>query len=83
MHTSEGGVELRNGVSAGDLMVMRGVEPLSEGAPVKISNRLTLEQALIPAKAGSAEAHGGSGSGDGSAAPSGSGSGGRRRRGAQ
>ena len=36
MHTPEGGVELTRGVSAGELLVVRGIEPLSDGAPVKI-----------------------------------------------
>ncbi|MBX3159436.1 MAG: efflux RND transporter periplasmic adaptor subunit [Deltaproteobacteria bacterium] len=87
MHTSEGGVELRQGVSAGDLMVMRGIEPLSDGAPVKIANRLTLEQALIPAKVadetsrvGPGAGSGAAGSAEGAAPAEGSGSGRRRRR---
>ena len=43
MHTSEGGVELTRGVTAGELLVVRGIEPLGEGAPVTIVDRLSLE----------------------------------------
>ena len=42
MHTPEGGVEVTRGLMAGELMVVRGFEPLSEGAPVKISERTSL-----------------------------------------
>jgi RND family efflux transporter MFP subunit len=45
MHTAEGGVELKRGVHAGELMVVRGTEPLSDGAPVAIGARTTLEAA--------------------------------------
>ena len=91
MHTPEGGVELTRGVKAGELLVVRGIEPLSDGAPVKISKKESMTEA---------EAGAGSGSGSGdlpppvptatgsdSAAPpdsgSGSGSGHRYRRDAQ
>ena len=43
MHTPTGGVELTRGVNVGDLLAVRGIEPLSDGAPVKISSRTTLE----------------------------------------
>ena len=43
MHTPEGGVEVTRGVKAGQLLVVRGFEPLTEGAPVKITERTTLE----------------------------------------
>ena len=43
MHTPEGGVEVTQGLAAGDLLVVRGFEPLSEGAPVQITDRTTLE----------------------------------------
>ncbi len=45
MRTPDGGVELRSGVNAGEVMVIRGIEPLSDGAPVKVKSKLTLEQA--------------------------------------
>jgi membrane fusion protein, multidrug efflux system len=45
MHTPEGGVEVTQGVSAGELLVVRGFEPLSEGAPVQIPDRTTLTAA--------------------------------------
>lgn len=61
MHTSDGGVELTRGVAAGELMVVRGIEPLSDGAPVKIGSTLTLEAATRPAAA--------AGSGGGAAPP--------------
>jgi len=60
MRTPEGGVELRRGVSAGDVMVIRGIEPLTEGAPVKIKEKLTLEQATAPPDAGAPEPGAGS-----------------------
>ncbi|HMG54189.1 MAG TPA: efflux RND transporter periplasmic adaptor subunit, partial [Kofleriaceae bacterium] len=52
MHTPEGGVELTRGVSAGELLVVRGIEPLTDGAPVKISSTTTLEAASAPIDAG-------------------------------
>lgn len=66
MYTPEGGVELTQGVAAGDLLVVEGFEPLAENAPVNIKARTTVEAAEA---AGSAEAVPPS-------APSGSGSGG-------
>jgi hypothetical protein len=86
MRTPDGGIELRNGVAEGELMVVRGIEPLTEGAPVAVKSTLTLEQALrtasppddseaaVPVPAGSGSA---SATGSGSAA----GSGGGRRHG--
>ncbi len=46
MRTPDGGIELRSGVNVGELMVVRGIEPLTEGAPVAVKSTLTLEQAL-------------------------------------
>jgi membrane fusion protein, multidrug efflux system len=46
MHTPEGGVEVTRGLDAGELLVVRGFEPLSDGAPVKLSERTTLAAAL-------------------------------------
>lgn len=43
MHTPEGGIEIKKGLAAGEVLVVRGIEPLSEGAPVKISARTTLQ----------------------------------------
>ncbi|MFI5290164.1 MAG: efflux RND transporter periplasmic adaptor subunit, partial [Polyangia bacterium] len=37
MHTPEGGVEVTRGLSVGELLVVRGFEPLSDGAPVKVT----------------------------------------------
>jgi RND family efflux transporter MFP subunit len=65
MHTPEGGVELTRGVTAGDLLVVRGIEPLTDGAPVKISKKETMAEA---------ESDSGSGAGSGSGTDSGSGS---------
>jgi RND family efflux transporter MFP subunit len=45
MHTPEGGVEVTRGLEAGELLVVRGFEPLSEGAPVKITERSDLANA--------------------------------------
>jgi RND family efflux transporter MFP subunit len=61
MHTPEGGVEITRGVKAGDMLVVRGIEPLSDGAPVKISKKETMTEAEAS----------GSGSGSGSDAGSG------------
>jgi RND family efflux transporter MFP subunit len=58
MRTPEGGVELRSGVAAGETMVVRGIEPLSDGAPVKIKSTLTLEAATRAAVADSAPTEG-------------------------
>jgi hypothetical protein len=96
MHTPEGGVELTRGVAAGELMVVRGIEPLTDGAPVKIGSTLTLEQASVPNDAGvgpttpPVSPPGAEGSGAGSSAPApgaasgpeapGGGSGGKRHR---
>ncbi len=43
MHTPEGGVEVTQGLDPGELIVVRGFEPLTEGAPVKITERTTLQ----------------------------------------
>jgi multidrug efflux system membrane fusion protein len=43
MHTDNGFVEVKTGLAEGDLLVVRGAEPLSDGAPVKIADRTTLE----------------------------------------
>jgi RND family efflux transporter MFP subunit len=45
MHTPEGGVEVTQGLKAGDLLVVRGFEPLSEGAPVQVTEHTTVEAA--------------------------------------
>jgi membrane fusion protein, multidrug efflux system len=88
MHTPEGGVELTRGVAAGELLVVRGIEPLTDGAPVKLGSTLTLEAANTPIDAGvgpstpPVEPTAGSGSGaagSDSAAPA-QGSGGKRHR---
>jgi multidrug efflux system membrane fusion protein len=61
MHTPEGGVEVTGGLKAGELLVVRGFEPLTEGAPVKITERTTLQaseqvasEAGVPSASGSA-----------------------------
>jgi membrane fusion protein, multidrug efflux system len=45
MYTPDGGVEITQGLNAGELLVVEGFEALSEGAPVKISARTTLQAA--------------------------------------
>jgi membrane fusion protein, multidrug efflux system len=52
MHTPDGLVELTRGVKVGQEIVVRGIEPLSEGAPVKITSKITLEQASAVQDAG-------------------------------
>jgi membrane fusion protein, multidrug efflux system len=70
MHTADGGIELTRGVKEGDLIVVRGIDPLSDGAPVKIGNTISLEDAMKPpstAPPPPPEAYGsGGGSGHGS-----------------
>jgi multidrug efflux system membrane fusion protein len=79
MHTAEGGVELTRGVTAGELLVVRGIEPLTDGAPVKIGDKLSLAAATAPGDAGAAPgapaALEGSGAGSGVSPEAGSGMG--------
>jgi multidrug efflux system membrane fusion protein len=43
MHTGLGFVEITEGLSPGDLLVVRGADPLNDGSPVKIVERTTLD----------------------------------------
>ncbi len=43
MHTPEGNIEVTRGLDEGGTLVVRGVEPLSDGAPVKITDHTTLD----------------------------------------
>ncbi len=43
MHTPDGNVEVTRGVDEGEQVVVRGIEPLSDGAPVKITDHTTLD----------------------------------------
>jgi len=43
MHTPDGDVELTRGVEEGQSVVVRGIEPLTDGAPVKITDHTTLD----------------------------------------
>jgi len=43
MHTPEGNIEITRGLDEGATLVVRGVEPLSDGAPVKITDHTTLD----------------------------------------
>jgi RND family efflux transporter MFP subunit len=52
MYTPDGGVEVTQGLTAGELLVVEGFEALSDGAPVKISGRTTLAAAQIAAAGG-------------------------------
>jgi multidrug efflux system membrane fusion protein len=69
MHTPEGGVELTRGVAAGELLVVRGIEPLTDGAPVKVSKKETMAEAESDSGSGAGS---GSGSGSTDAVPAGS-----------
>lgn len=77
MNTSDGWVEVRDGLKGGEKLVVRGTEPLSEGAKVKPREVTTFDQpppdAPEPSSSGPPEVGG---------APAPSGSAGRRRRGA-
>jgi membrane fusion protein, multidrug efflux system len=46
MHTSQGGIEITRGVNPGDLLVVAGADPLTEGASVTIKTKTTLDAAL-------------------------------------
>ncbi len=73
MYTPEGGVEITQGAATGDLLVVEGFEALSEGAPVNIKARTTVEASEA---AGAAEAAPAGPSGGGGAADGGTGHGG-------
>ncbi|HZU83322.1 MAG TPA: efflux RND transporter periplasmic adaptor subunit [Polyangiaceae bacterium] len=49
MYTPDGGVEITTGLSVGELLVVQGFEALSEGAPVKVTQRLALAEAVSAA----------------------------------
>ena len=73
MHTSDGGIELTRGVNPGDLLVVGGGDPLSEGATVTIKSKLTLDAAAkAMADAGVDQPDTMASSGSGSGAGSGS-----------
>jgi hypothetical protein len=46
MHTANGGIEVTRGVNVGDLLVVAGADPLSEGASVSVKTKTTLQAAL-------------------------------------
>jgi len=43
MHTADGDVEITRGLDEGAELVVRGIEPLTDGAPVKITEHTTLD----------------------------------------
>ncbi|MGH7437111.1 MAG: efflux RND transporter periplasmic adaptor subunit [Polyangiaceae bacterium] len=51
MYTPDGGVEVTSGLAVGDLLVVQGFEALAENAPVKISEKTTLQAAIAAAAA--------------------------------
>jgi hypothetical protein len=53
MSTKDGWVEVRSGLNAGELLVVRGAEALSEGAKVKVAHAAAPD--AKPAKAEKAE----------------------------
>jgi RND family efflux transporter MFP subunit len=54
MHTGDGEVEVTRGLAAGDQLVVRGIELLSDGAPVKVTNDHSTTNAGASAAAASA-----------------------------
>ena len=78
MHTDNGFVEITSGLNEGDMLVVRGAEPLSDGAPVRIADQVSLENfdagvtALPPpvaATPGAGAGGGGHAHGDGGVKP--------------
>jgi RND family efflux transporter MFP subunit len=74
MHTPEGGVEVTRGLKPGELLVVRGIDALTDNAPVKVSARTTVEEvesvdAGTPPGPLPADPSGPAGSGSGAAAP--------------
>jgi RND family efflux transporter MFP subunit len=65
MHTAEGGVELTRGVTEGEKIVVRGIDPLSDGAPVKVGSTISLEDAMKPPASAPPPEPAGAGSGSG------------------
>jgi len=51
MYTADGAVEITTGLGVGDLLVVQGFEALSEGAPVKVSQKVTITEAVAQAAA--------------------------------
>ena len=72
MYTPEGGVEITQGLVDGDLLVIEGFEALSEGAPVNIKSRTTVEASEAAGAAEAAPSASSSASPRGSARASGS-----------
>ena len=71
LHTPDGMVEVKTGLAAGDVLVTRGVEALSEGSKVKVVTSLPagmggpeVSDAGAPPAAGNAAAPAGSGAAD-------------------
>jgi RND family efflux transporter MFP subunit len=60
MYTPDGGVEITQGLKPGELLVVQGFEALSDGAPVKISSRTTLQAAQTAAGAAASASAGSS-----------------------
>jgi hypothetical protein len=67
MYTPQGGVEITQGLAPGEVLVVQGFEALSEGAPVKISSRTTLQAAESAAAAAASGTPTASGSPSGAA----------------
>jgi len=68
LHTPDGKVEVRSGLNAGDQLVTRGVEALSEGAKVKVVTNLPVATGGSAASSASATPHGSAAPPNGSAA---------------
>jgi RND family efflux transporter MFP subunit len=60
MHTSDGWIEVKTGLKAGEKLVLRGAEPLSEGSKVKVTEVAPPPGPALPGSAAAAAAASGS-----------------------
>ncbi len=73
LHTSDGWIEIKNGLKAGEKLVLRGAEPLSEGSKVKVSEVAPPPGPALPGSAAAAAAASGNAAAAADASASGQG----------